>query len=88
MSTYGETSPAAALSPTVCLISLIDIARRGVRAFVCAIVLPGPPAAVASRCSRVYGFDIDSVPNKSISGHPKTHTMYSQHLSILKLLHA
>lgn len=28
----------------VCLISLIDIARRGVRAFVCTIVLPESPA--------------------------------------------
>lgn len=27
-------------SPVVCLISLIDVARRGVRPFVCAIALP------------------------------------------------
>lgn len=32
------------LTTTVCLISLIDIARRGVRAFVCTIVLPESPA--------------------------------------------
>lgn len=32
------------VTTTVCLISLIDFARRGVRAFVCTIVLPDSPA--------------------------------------------